>query len=246
MESVRKIAERKIWNYGRVELWDFAHANRNALTREETLSFLLRNRSEAKLLLSDPQEARRQELPLSVLEFIRFGGLMGRREESLRFQPHLAFWSANNEERWRELKEYRETVATFRLTVPSFVLEDIAIASNGLSFYIPNFPLENKFWEPNASLTTHFILRDENRRQWRTFEKLLRLDWSLKKARLFLGANFYRRVWLQGDRDSFSQLFREEGFSFSQTFKVVSLMNRLERKRQTQPSLFDFDGGVIH
>ena len=238
MDNIRKIAESKIWHYGKVELWDFL-ANRNPLARGEAIRFLLGDIVKARLLLSNLEEARRQGLPLSVLEFIRFGGpMMSSRKTSLRFQPHLAFWSSNNEERRKQIKEYRETVATFCLTIPGFVLEDILRVSEGLSFYLPDFPIKEEFWEPHTSLMTHFILQDEGHRQWRTFQKLRRLDWSPERARLFLGTNFYRKVWIQGDNFAFEQLFKE-AFLFSQTLKVVRLMNHLKKRRQTQPSLFD-------
>ena len=240
MDNIRKIAESKIWHHGhgKVELWDFL-ANRNPSAREEAIRFLLGDIVKARLLLSNPQGDLRRGLPLEVLEFIRFGGpMMSSRETSLRFQPHLAFWSASEEERRQQIKEYQTTVMTFALTIPGFVLEDILRVGKGLSFYIPDFFIEENFWEPSASLTMHFVLQDESHRQSRTFQKLLRLGWPPERARLFLGANFYRKVWIQGDSFAFEQLFKE-AFLFSQTLKVVRLMNHLKKRRQTQPSLFD-------
>ena len=233
MESIRKVVKRRLWNHGSVELWDFAYANRNHLMRAQALEFLLGSETKADTLLHHFEKAREEKLPLEALEFIRFGGEAARRNDSLRFKPNIPFLNSANEERWREIDEYKATVVTVFLKIPLFVFHEILFLKSDLSIYVvPPSLGEPEFWEPNVSLTKHFILRDENGRQWKTVQKLRRLGFSSLEARVFLGTNVYQRVWVQGDRAAFARLFSAERFSFSQSFEVVSLAHQLVSKYQ--------------
>ena len=236
MESIRRVGRRRLWNRGFVELWDFAYANRNHLMRAQALSFLLGSEVKADTLLYRFEEAREEKLPLGVLEFIRFGGKTARRNDSLRFEPNLPYLNSANEERWREIDEYKQTVATLRLVIPSFVLQEIFLLKSDLSIYVATPSLgEPGFWEPaDISLTKHFILRDENSRQWKTVQKLRRLGFSSLEARVVLGANVYQEIWIQGDRAAFAHLFSAERFLHPQTFELVGQIHDLVKKYQPE------------
>ncbi len=219
MEYIRKIAEKGLWNSGKVELWNFSRANQNDPSRIEAVAAVASicygkpPRDAKKLVERLWSESR--GLPSSAFEFVRDGRRPGI-EDSLRNNPQLATYEDDQNEPTEALAElHRAIIATFRIKVPIFVARQI-LRHRQFSYqelsrrYTDDKRVPLDSWSPEEDeigiAPTNLFQRAYTMEE--QIYKLLR-DSNIRAeiARAVLGTGLYTELWMMGDKTAWRNYF---------------------------------------
>jgi len=132
MEYIKKVAEKELWNSGKVELWDLSRCNTNEESRVECISQIAsvcygKPPKDAKKLV-ERLWTESGGLPSSALEFIRLVNPDGSHSgiaDSLRNWTKMPTLESITWPIESDLRIHRANIATFRLTVPIFLARQI-------------------------------------------------------------------------------------------------------------------------
>lgn len=224
MKYINMMGEKKLWNHGYVQLWDFSTANTNEESRIEAVTTVA---SECYGITPKDRKKLYEQLktehcgkPSSAFEFVR-GYLNYDIATSLRNNINMSTYEDIDES--KAFKMTTETcrsmnffnVATFRLNIPQFLIKQV-IRHRQFSFQElsrrvkanEDRPLE--YWDlfedwgvcvgmPKPELMSR-IVEDMYRR-------MICEGVRPEEARSILPMGMYAPIWMQGDAQAFANYF---------------------------------------
>ncbi len=219
MDYIRKVAERMLWNAGKVELWDFSRANQNQESRIEAVATV------ASICYGKPpRDAQKlverlwtesSGLPSSAFEFIRDGRTPGI-EDSLRNNPDLATYESGSGITIDELvAQHRENIATFRVKIPIFIARQV-MRHRQFSYqelsrrYTDDTRVPLEFWFPDekeVGAAAAELWRLAYATEERIYRLLRGLNVRAEIARAVLGTGLCTEFWMMGDRKAWANYF---------------------------------------
>ncbi|RLE35587.1 hypothetical protein DRJ12_05050 [Candidatus Acetothermia bacterium] len=250
MDYIRRIAERTLWNSGKVELWDFSRANTNLESRIEAVATVA-SICYGKLPCNARKLVERlwtesSGLPSSAFEFIRDGRIPGI-EDSLRNNPQLATYEDDPESLIDELtKRHRENIATFRLKVPIFVARQV-MRHRRFSYqelsrrYTDDKRVPLDFWLPEPEGAENDtaavdLFQLSYAVEERIYQLLRGLNVRAEITRGMLGTGLYTEFWMMGDREAWANYFalRLDQHAQQEHRELARVMRGLLAERQPE------------
>ena len=219
MKYIKVVAEKKLWNGGYVQLYDFSRANQNQESRTEAVATVAsicygKPPKDAKKLV----ERLRTEsggLPSSAFEFVR-DGRAAEIGQSMRNNYHLLTYEDDDGFDGENLiKRHRENIATFRLKIPIFLARQV-MRHRQFSYqelsrrYTRDSGVPLTFWVPEeeevgpvAMNLFHLAYTMEEQ----VYKTLLNLNIRPEIARAVLGTGLFTELWMMGNRGAWENYF---------------------------------------
>jgi len=221
MEYIKKVAEKELWNAGKVELWDLSRCNTNEESRVECISQI------ASICYGKPpKDAKRLVerlwtesggLPSSALEFIRLVNPDGSHSgitDSLRNWTKMPTLESIAWPIESDLRIHRANIATFRLTVPIFIARQVMrhrqFSYQERSLRFTKVGLDDAIWyiPPDASMDVHNLFAEAYEKEIVVYTKLLEAGVPREQARAVLGVGLSTELWMQGDVPAWKNYFK--------------------------------------
>ncbi len=220
MQYTRMVAEKKIWDSGFVQLWDFSLANQNEESKTEAVATVAsicygKPPKNAKKLV-ERLSTESGGLPSSAFEFIRNGSNPGI-EDSLRNSPALA--TAENKDGLSQEEislQHRKRIATFQIKVPIFVARQLmrhrTFSYQELSRrYTDDARVPLAFWSPlqeEIGPTAAGLFDLAYSLETKIYRMLRELNIRSEIARSVLGTGLYTQLWIMGDIPAWENFFK--------------------------------------
>lgn len=223
MKYIKKVAEKELWNSGKVELWDLSRCNTNEESRIECISQIAsvcygKPPKDAKRLVERLRTESGGKMS-SAFEFIR--GCDCEECDDIGIDSSLRnFTTLPTDEEWAERRGYeveevsgwhRGAVATFRLTVPIFIARQV-MRHRQFSYqelsrrYTTDGRVPLEFWyDPRkASLDFAAVVREAVA----AYRSMLDRGVRPEAARAVLPQSLYTTLWMQGDVPAWKNYFK--------------------------------------
>ena len=223
MRYIKKLAEKELWNAGKVELWDFSRANENEESRIDAVA------TAASICYGKPPKDAKKlverlwtesgGLPSSAFEFVRCGE-MPYIEDSLRNMPELPYnyegFGDEDENAYMSTVMHRENIATFRLKVPIFIARQV-MRHRQFSYqelsrrYTTDERVPLEFWGQGDMLGDGLGFLDDYKdvlhvTTW-TYQEALKHGVRPEIARAVLPQALYTEFWMMGDQGAWKNYF---------------------------------------
>ena len=226
MEYIKKVAEKELWNSGKVELWDLSRCNTNEESRIECISQIAsvcygKPPKDAKRLVERLRTESGGKMS-SAFEFIR--GCDCEECDDIGIDSSLRnFITLPTDEGWAERRGYeveevsgwhRGAVATFRLTIPIFLARQIVrhrqFSYQERSLRFTKVSLDDAIWyiPPDASMGVHNLFAEAYEKEIVIYTKLLEAGVPREQARAVLGVGLSTTLWMQGDVPAWRNYFK--------------------------------------